>query len=433
MAFKVSKKKLKTDLQFYPPSGVSLPLTKPTLILRKEGDSLIYCALAFVTSLKRYEAIDRHALFNLSPEMRGQFFGQPFVARNSIRIELQLNPFLVTQLATHSSQVQGVVDYLEQLGLQQPNHVLLSTESWFATSVQQTQKKNIAGYRTFWKFVQLGEATETFTVDDFLNGVLNFLQETTDFDFAELEADIAEGLEFYQRFSQIQQQHSTQELELFLENFTEQFLTTENSASALQFPQILRAVQNNSISWSSLFEPLTQQERSGQTSDLTQDLQSLSQEFAGKLDYPDENQLLQVAKKFFRQENWMIHQTDEFSGFSVRVRGTHTEWSCLAQVNEPHEQFIFYSYCPWLVLAENKLAIAELIASINLEILVGNFDLNYGSGEIRYKTSIDVEGSHLTTSMVKQLVSINIKMMDVYLPILKQVIEIESNSSFTVV
>jgi hypothetical protein len=45
------------------------------------------------------------------------------------------------------------------------------------------------------------------------------------------------------------------------------------------------------------------------------------------------------------------------------------------------------------------------------------------SGEIRYKTSIDVEGSTLTFPQIKQLVYTNVMMMDEYLPGIISVID----------
>jgi hypothetical protein len=47
---------------------------------------------------------------------------------------------------------------------------------------------------------------------------------------------------------------------------------------------------------------------------------------------------------------------------------------------------------------------------------IGNFELDYTDGEIRYKTSIDVTGDRLTAALIQRLVYINVTMMDEYLP-----------------
>lgn len=46
----------------------------------------------------------------------------------------------------------------------------------------------------------------------------------------------------------------------------------------------------------------------------------------------------------------------------------------------------------------------------------GNFEMDFEDGEIRYKTSIDVEGESLSFALIKKLVYANVTMMDEYLP-----------------
>ncbi len=56
-------------------------------------------------------------------------------------------------------------------------------------------------------------------------------------------------------------------------------------------------------------------------------------------------------------------------------------------------------------------------------MIIGNFELDFTDGEIRYKTSIDVEGDRLTSALIRQLVYANVTMMDEYLPGIKAVVE----------
>jgi hypothetical protein len=54
---------------------------------------------------------------------------------------------------------------------------------------------------------------------------------------------------------------------------------------------------------------------------------------------------------------------------------------------------------------------------------LSNFGLDYTDGEIRYKTSIDVEGDRLTPALIKRLVFTNVAMMDQYLPGIRAILE----------
>lgn len=55
-------------------------------------------------------------------------------------------------------------------------------------------------------------------------------------------------------------------------------------------------------------------------------------------------------------------------------------------------------------------------------MIIGNFELNFDDGEIRYKTSIDVKNNFLNSETIKQLVYTNVRMMDQYLPGITSVI-----------
>jgi hypothetical protein len=49
--------------------------------------------------------------------------------------------------------------------------------------------------------------------------------------------------------------------------------------------------------------------------------------------------------------------------------------------------------------------------------------MDFADGEIRYKTSIDVEGSHLDSALIGQLVYANVQVMNTYLPCIMAVID----------
>ena len=54
---------------------------------------------------------------------------------------------------------------------------------------------------------------------------------------------------------------------------------------------------------------------------------------------------------------------------------------------------------------------------------IGNFEIDYKDGTVRFKTSIDVEGGTLTKTMIKNLLYMNVYTFDKYLPGLKAVAE----------
>ena len=126
---------------------------------------------------------------------------------------------------------------------------------------------------------------------------------------------------------------------------------------------------------------------------------------------------------FFKTEEWEFVEAEDELILYMNFKGENGEWVCLAKVKEEENQFIFYSLYPQAVPQDKRLAIAEFITRANYGTILGNFELDFDDGEIRYKTSIDVEGDNLSFALIKQMVYANVMMMDEYLPGIMAVIE----------
>jgi len=126
--------------------------------------------------------------------------------------------------------------------------------------------------------------------------------------------------------------------------------------------------------------------------------------------------LFEIVLDFFETDGWPVELLDQGTAFSTGFRGESARWPCIGRVREAHSQFIFYSICPMVVAEDRRQAAGEFVNRANSGMLVGNFELDYSDGEIRYKTSLDTEGTDCTAALVKQIVVANVLMMDRYLP-----------------
>ena len=92
---------------------------------------------------------------------------------------------------------------------------------------------------------------------------------------------------------------------------------------------------------------------------------------------------------------------------------------------------MFYSVIPVTAPEGRRIAVAELLTRANYGMLIGNFELDLDDDEIRYKTSIDMEGvvttspedRSVSTLLWKSLVYANVLTSDQYLPAIKSVVE----------
>lgn len=131
--------------------------------------------------------------------------------------------------------------------------------------------------------------------------------------------------------------------------------------------------------------------------------------------------LMDTVVRFFREDNWPFEQMEGRPVLRSGFRGDNGNWRCYAQVREEQEQFIFYSVLDVYVPENRRPAMAEFLTRANYGLIIGNFEMDWNDGEIRYKTSIDVEGDQLSVPLVHRLVYVNVLMMDRYLPGIMQV------------
>jgi hypothetical protein len=119
--------------------------------------------------------------------------------------------------------------------------------------------------------------------------------------------------------------------------------------------------------------------------------------------------------KFLRRDGWKFTVLKE--GIAVlSFRGTAGTWQCFTCVDEAKGWLSFFSIFPANVPSAKRSDVAEYLTRANYGLVIGNFEMDYDDGEVRFKTSIDVEGGELTSVMVENVVRTNLVLMDRYFP-----------------
>lgn len=126
---------------------------------------------------------------------------------------------------------------------------------------------------------------------------------------------------------------------------------------------------------------------------------------------------LQAVGAFFTEDGWSFEQMPERPILRLPFQGKGGRWNCYAQVRvtKDVEQVLFYSVLPLNVPVEKRAAIAEFITRANYGMALGNFELDYNDGEVRYKTSVDVTDQDINSGLLRPLIYTNVLMMDKYM------------------
>ena len=132
--------------------------------------------------------------------------------------------------------------------------------------------------------------------------------------------------------------------------------------------------------------------------------------------------IMESLVNYFRENDWQYELVVHDSRLVARVRGNNGDWSCYAQAREEEGQFVFYSVLPFEVIERKRAAVAEYISRANWGLVSGSFEMDFSTGETRFRTSIELLGEPLCAERIENLVMTNVVMMDRYLPGLMRVI-----------
>ena len=129
-----------------------------------------------------------------------------------------------------------------------------------------------------------------------------------------------------------------------------------------------------------------------------------------------------ILGTWLEEDGWHPQRLDEKHVYRFGCRGKNGTFTCFAQVHTEMEQLIFYIVAPVNATEERREAVAEFVTRANYGMRIGNFEMDYADGEIRYKSSLDFEGISLSSQLIKNALYPAVQTTDQYLPGLMKVI-----------
>ncbi len=134
--------------------------------------------------------------------------------------------------------------------------------------------------------------------------------------------------------------------------------------------------------------------------------------------------LLDAAIDFLDEGQWIYEVRPGPDGQRVHFtfNGEASVLSCWVVSYEDTERLSVVTIYPLVVPEAKRLAVCEYLMRANFGILIGNFELDFQDGEVRFKTSADVESIALTPIFVRNLLYANLGTADRYFPGLMKVL-----------
>lgn len=385
-----------------------------SLSVSKQENQIIECHLTFWVTLQLYDRIDRENLFNLKPEIRSPFSAGEFQYSESqysesqdstdIQITATLEPALISKLAENGTDAEQVALYIERLNQQEPKHPILSSYSWYALEFKQQKESGETGYRTLWTYLKpfelakQGINTKDIDSKTINEAMLNFAASWGDIPQVNIQTD---GQTDSQSIDPNNYEDSVDVISPVTEEMIHTFEELTSNLSEMTEEMVSESIKEINDA----FEEVTDS-----ISGVSRDINS-------------SETIFQAIINFFVEDNWQFSYLKAEPIVRVNFQGKNAQWDCYVKVIEEKQQFAFYSICPIRTRLNKRLPVTEFITRANYGMIMGNFEFDFTSGEIRYKTSIDVEGDNLSFALIKQVVYANVTVMDEYLPSLIAVIE----------
>jgi hypothetical protein len=143
---------------------------------------------------------------------------------------------------------------------------------------------------------------------------------------------------------------------------------------------------------------------------------------ADKAELPAEGERLSDVPIFerlklaFGREYWPFSEVHDQPVLITELSGPAGTWTLYAHAVEEQQLIVFYSICPLTVPDDKRPTVASFLTRVNYGLAIGNFELDFDDGEVRYKTSLAVDGQDVNPALVRRLVRANGIAMERYLP-----------------
>ena len=132
--------------------------------------------------------------------------------------------------------------------------------------------------------------------------------------------------------------------------------------------------------------------------------------------------ILEAVSHFLEQDDWPYNYLEGKPVIKTGFEGKHGQFTCYAQERDEQQQMVFYAVFPVRAPDSRLTEVAEFITRANYGMIIGNFELDYADGEVRYKTSVDIEDVDLSEPLIRHLIYANVLTMDKYFPGLMRVL-----------
>jgi len=127
-------------------------------------------------------------------------------------------------------------------------------------------------------------------------------------------------------------------------------------------------------------------------------------------------QAFKTLGEFLEEDGWHPQEVEGKQLYRTGFSGENAQTVCYAQIRVDLEQFVFYVLAPVKAPEALRPAVAEFLILANYGMRIGNFEMDFSDGKVRYKSSLDFEKTVLSAELIRNAIYPAVQTMDRYLP-----------------
>lgn len=118
----------------------------------------------------------------------------------------------------------------------------------------------------------------------------------------------------------------------------------------------------------------------------------------------DTSPLVDAVLGYFLSRGWPITRHESLPIVRMEFAADNAEGTMFVQVFDDRRRVVTYAELPVVVPEKRRMAMAELLIRANSALAIGNFDLNFDDGKVRFRTGIDLGTTELTDELLDPLI-----------------------------
>ncbi len=126
---------------------------------------------------------------------------------------------------------------------------------------------------------------------------------------------------------------------------------------------------------------------------------------------------------YFERDGWKYRRLPGHDALEMGVAGEHGTYRLVVVVDGERSIVRFLTFLEGKAPETRRREVMEYLTRANYGLLLGNFEIDLGDGEVRFKVAADIEGIGFSYEQYQSTLYVSVAMMDRYYPGLQKVVQ----------